>query len=167
MTSHDVSVDSAESGPRNENAASYDTYTTPDEVNNDSVGTSEGTSAVSCESADSVELSKDSKQEYYSVDDHYSYDNYGAWKSKREVSNHEHVDDVDIDVQKENLRDHGFKGLCGKKVNVPTFHTFWCDDKQINLRTNCVLIKASEYKCCTKKNGCEDEKDFKTWNHVN
>ncbi len=89
----------------------------------------------------------------------WSYDNFGAWKSEtKQVKGNVYDELIKAAV------DHGFMGACGKNFSdVPKGDTFWCDDRQEGLRTNCIAVSAHEYLCCTDKNGCDDKDDFKVW----
>ena len=90
----------------------------------------------------------------------------------RDVKGH---DDWDWDVKVEKPKkvahkkvpkvktDHGYKGICGHNFGVPAGQTFWCDDREENLRTHCVVVSAQEYKCCADTDGCYEQDDMKTW----
>jgi hypothetical protein len=99
-----------------------------------------------------------------------------AWDFNYDVKVRDFYDDDDIyenDYDTKQVRDfyddledlinHGFKGVCGRKYDVPVGEAFWCDDRQEGLRTNCVVVSKYQYKCCVSKYGCDDERDFKTW----
>lgn len=85
------------------------------------------------------------------------YDDDDVYDNDYDIKARDYYDDLD------DLPSHGFKGVCGRRYDVPVGETFWCDDRQEGLRTNCVVTDKYKYMCCVSKYGCDDERDFKTW----
>lgn len=85
------------------------------------------------------------------------YDDDDVYENNYDIKTRDFYDDLD------DLYNHGFKGICGRKYDVPVGEAFWCEDRQEGLRTNCVVVDKYKYMCCVSKYGCDDERDFKTW----
>jgi hypothetical protein len=74
---------------------------------------------------------------------------------RRSVSRH----DRDLIVKIE----RGYAGVCGVKYNFPVGDTYWCDDRQLGLRTHCQVISSTLHMCCVDTDGCDEVDDMKYW----
>jgi hypothetical protein len=72
---------------------------------------------------------------------------------------YDRFDNEDVIVKIE----RGYAGVCGIQYNFPVGDTYWCDDRQLGLRTHCVVQSSRLHLCCIETDGCDDLDDMKAW----
>ena len=59
--------------------------------------------------------------------------------------------------------DRGYAGDCGVRYPYNVGDTYWCDDRDYNLRTHCQVASSTLHLCCVELDGCDDLDDMRAW----
>jgi hypothetical protein len=59
--------------------------------------------------------------------------------------------------------ERGYAGVCGVKYPYNVGDTYWCDDRQLGLRTHCQVVSSTLHLCCVDTDGCDDVDDMRAW----
>ena len=82
-----------------------------------------------------------------------------------DVDDNQDITDRDIEVMLKNVyAEQGFLGDCGTDYkSLAVGDTYWCQDKQLNMRVACEKTTTNLHLCCVERDGCDDLDDMKAW----
>ena len=82
-----------------------------------------------------------------------------------DVDDNQDITDRDIEVMLKNVyAEQGFLGDCGIDYkSLAVGDTYWCQDKQLNMRVACEKTTTNLHLCCVERDGCDDLDDMKAW----